>query len=90
MAAFKWQQPRSNTLGARDLNFCIKFRGVPNHIRALMSFKYFVVQRIPQVIGSLDVAKATHAHFKGPNFHDFNESKQPWANESLREIRYLL
>ena len=47
-----------NTLRARDLNFFIKFRGVPN------PFKYFVVQRIPQVIGCLDVAKATRAHFK--------------------------
>ena len=33
---FKLQQPRSNALRARDLNFFIKFRGVPNHIRALM------------------------------------------------------
>ena len=32
VAAFEWQQPRSNTIKSCDLNCFTKFKGVPNHI----------------------------------------------------------
>ena len=85
---------RSSTLGARDLNFCIKFRGVPNHIRALMCVfllstslysefhRSSVARMLPRPLTLISKFLGV-----GPNFHDFNESKQPCAPRARRSSK---